>query len=155
MPKAWLIRKASMARSFGPTISTILFQGICWQLNGATMAQVLGKLQIFQIPICAQPRNLQLCMQKRPTRRKITTETILCAILWSYKMVLQTTWKQRNQVTVFHTRLCLDSYFFLNLCPEEVLNLIKKKKQINSTLCGTQKTTSSCKQEPQDIKDNG
>lgn len=52
--------------------------------------------------------------------------------------------------------MCLGSYFFLNLCPEEVLNLIKKKKaQINSTLRGRQKTTSSCKQEPQDIKDNG
>lgn len=78
-------------------------------------------------------------------------------VFQSYKMVFQTSWEQKNQLTVPHARMCLGSYFFLNLCPEEVLNLIKKKKkaQINSTLCGRQKTTSSCKQEPQDIKDNG
>lgn len=128
MPKAQLIHEAGMARGAGPTISTILFQGICWQLNGTPVAHVLGKLQIFQIPICAESRNFQLCLQERPTLRKISTEITFDTILRSYKMVFQTIWEQRNQLTMFHARLCLGSYFFLNLCPEEVLNLIKKKK---------------------------
>lgn len=106
--------------------------------------------------LCLVSQLPALFARETDTKKKISAEMIFNRVFQSYKMVLQTSWEQRNQLTVLHARMCLGSYFFLNLCPEEVLNLIKKKKaQINSPLCGRQKTTSSCKQEPQDIKDNG
>lgn len=53
------------------------------------MAHILGKLQILQVPICAQSRNFQLCLQERLTLRKISAEIIFNTILQSYKMVFQ------------------------------------------------------------------